>query len=204
MRQHPSQFFQSRATVTLPAFQVVTELSKHPPGAAHGERIYLISPSIFGNRQNSSEMSQVIASGLRLDPASLQTHPPNGEVDQALGVDVDIVQFADVHLSDGGKRSGLGLAQWPRLPCFFQILIDHLFDGDVFTACPLDRTWRVQLCTALACPSLRRLFSGEGLALLVDLHSVALDADLSRVAHSPISQFSCPDSRHFKSGTRQF
>lgn len=48
------------------------------------------------------------------------------------------------------------------------------------------------------------LFSGEGLALLVDLHSVALDADLSRVAHSPIRQFSCPDSRHIESGTRQF
>jgi len=48
------------------------------------------------------------------------------------------------------------------------------------------------------------LFPGEGLSLLVDLHSVALDAHLSRVAHRPIRQFSCPDSRHIESGTRQF
>jgi hypothetical protein len=38
---------------------------------------------------------------------------------------------------------------------------------------------------------------------LVDLHSIALDADSSRVGHSPICQFSCPDSRPIESGTRQ-
>lgn len=35
-------------------------------------------------------------------------------------------------------------------------------------------------------PGLGSLFPGEGLALLVNLHSVAFDADLRRVAHGPI------------------
>lgn len=38
-------------------------------------------------------------------------------------------------------------------------------------------------------PGLGSLFPGEGLALLVDLHSVAFDTDLRRVAHGPIGQF---------------
>lgn len=149
-------------------------------------------------------MRQVVAGSLWLNAAALAAHSEECKVDQALGGDVDIVQLADVHLADGFKRGLLGFAQRPGLSHFQQVLVDHVFDGDALPAGPLDRTWLVQLRFALARPRLGSLFTGEGLALLVDLHSVAFDADLSRVAHSPIRQFSCPDSCHFESGTRQF
>ena len=51
--------------------------------------------------------------------------------------------------------------------------------------------------------SLGELFSGEGPTLLVNLHSVALDADLSGIPHGPISQCSHLDSRHIGNGTRE-
>lgn len=76
--------------------------------------------------------------------------------------------------------------------------IDHVFEHGALAIRSLDHTRLIQLRLAIKRPGLGGLFSGESLALLVDLHSVALDADLSRVAHSPIRQFSCPDSRHRK------
>jgi len=83
------------------------------------------------------------------------------------------------------------------------LLLDHVFDSVVLTTRPPDRTRLIQRRLAFTRPNLDGLFSGEGLALLVDLHSIALDVDSSRVGHSPICQFSCPDSRPIESGTRQ-
>lgn len=87
---------------------------------------------------------------------------------------------------------------------FIQVAGDHVLDHDALSVRLPKCARLIQLRTALSRLGLSRLFSGEGLTLLVDLHSVALDADLSRVAHRPIRQFSCPDSRHIESGTRQF
>ncbi len=90
----------------------------------------------------------------------------------------------------------------PRAFNFAQVLINHRFGSGALAACPLDRTRLIEF--RLTRLRLRSLFSGEGLALLVDLHPITLDADLSGVAHRPIRQFSCPDSCHIESGTRQF
>lgn len=76
VHKHLSQLVQGRPAITLPAFQVVAQLAQHTPGTAHGERIDLVAPGIFGDGQDSAEMRQVVASGLWLNPTTLTAHSP--------------------------------------------------------------------------------------------------------------------------------
>lgn len=140
----------------------------------------------------------------RLDASPFATHLPKGEVHQALRIDIGIVELAVVAGTDGRERSLCSFAQRPRFFDFAQVLINHLFGGSALAARPLDRTRLIKFRFTLTRPRLRSLFPGEGLTLLVDLHPITFDADLSGVAHRPIRQFSCPDSCHIESGTRRF
>lgn len=149
-------------------------------------------------------MGKIIASSLRLHPATFFTHTPECVVHQLLTAQIRINQPAKIRFGNGVQCGPLGFTQRPGFFHLIQVAGDHVLDRNPCTVRPLNCAWHIQLRAALTRPGLRSLFSGEGLALLVDLHSVALDADLSRVAHSPIRQFSCPDSRYIESGTRQF
>ncbi|EJN31343.1 hypothetical protein PMI35_01478 [Pseudomonas sp. GM78] len=195
---------QCGAPVPLSALHVVAQLPQHFSSIRHRMRIDLISPCRSSNRQNSPKMGQVIASSLRLNATALLAHTPERKVHQPLAVYVGVNGLTKIRRCNGIEGGFLGLAQRSGFLHFDQVSLDHVLDGNPLAIRSLNRTRLIEICLTSTHPGLSRLFSGEGLALLVDLHSVALDADLSRVAHCPIRQFSCPDSRHIESGTRQF
>lgn len=62
--------------------------------------------------------------------------------------------------------------------------------------CPLDATGLVKRHFPLPNPGLGGLFTGEGLALLVDLHPITKQAYLCRVTDAAVGALACSDSGH--------
>ena len=80
----------------------------------------------------------------------------------------------------------------PLRPCTAQSLLNR----GAYTVCPLDRAWLIQLGFTFVLSVLGGLFSGEGLALLVDLRPFTNQAYWSRVTNAAIGAFACSDSGH--------
>lgn len=127
-------------------------------------------------------MRQIITSGLWLDSTSLLAHSPEREIHQALAVDVGINGLAELRRCNGIESGLLGFTQWPDFLHLIQILLDHVLDCDTLSVRSLNRAWLIQFGLTSPHPGLSSLFSGEGLALLVDLRSIAEQAYLCRVA----------------------
>ncbi|MNT19283.1 hypothetical protein D3C72_1545380 [compost metagenome] len=127
-------------------------------------------------------MREIITSSLRLDATALLAHAPERKVHQPLAVDVGIDGLAKLRRSNGIESGFLGFTQRSDFLHFIQILLDHVLDRDPLPVRSLDRTRLIQLCLTSSHPGLSSLFPGEGLALLVDLRSVAEQAYLCRVA----------------------
>ncbi|MNT19052.1 hypothetical protein D3C72_1542890 [compost metagenome] len=141
-------------------------------------------------------MSKIVTGRLRLDGATLLAHSPQRILHQLLTVDLLVVEFAQIRLADRLERRQFGFAQRADLFHFDQVTVDHFFDRCALAIRPFDSARLVQFGLSLSNPGLGGLFSGKGLALLVNLRSIAKQAYLCRVTDAAVGAFPRSDRGH--------
>jgi hypothetical protein len=71
--------------------------------------------------------------------------------------------------------------------------INHFLGRRAHAVRSLNRTRLIQLRLTFSNPRLGGLFSGEGLALLVNLHAITKQTDLGRFTGAAVGVFPCAD-----------